>query len=372
MNKIAKIIALLTIAFSPAVNAQEKMPKYEKLNISMYPSAKTGYKQVSFQVPISSNEKDLKVEFYVGMDKLVDCNNYFLNGTIKEETVEGWGYNYYTVESNGESTGTLMGCPDTKKTVKFIQLQPQLIRYNSKLPIVLYIPVNMEVKYRIWRADKTLTKVPVAKNESTIEKKMVISAETRPCQAGVMQKECMLVKNDKNQKEWSNFYENIEGFKYKEGTEYEIVVKEENIKNPPADASSKKFTLVKIISQKTISTTSIANKAIEDKRWKLIELNGQSIQGTKDSHYVIFHSKDAKIEAKANCNVLNFGYQLNNGVQLTVSQGISTKMACPDTLEDDFIAALTSADNVTTNGTNLSINKGTRAPLARFELVKDF
>lgn len=370
MNKISIIIAFLAITFSSAVIAQQKTPKYEKLNVSMYPVAKAGYKQVYFQVPVSSNEKDLKVEFYVGVDKLVDCNNYFLNGTIKEETVEGWGYNYYAVESDGESAGTLMGCPDTKKTIKFIQLQPQFIRYNSKLPIVLYIPNNMEVRYRIWRADKNITKVPVAKQASPTEKKMIISAETRPCQAGVMEKECMQIKNYPNQKKWSNFYENIEGFNYQKGTEYEIVVKEENVENPPADASSLKYTLVKIITQKKIKTTNNNNATIEDKRWKLIELKGEPIKGNEQTHYLIFHSKEAKIEAKANCNVLHFGYQLKNGVQLTVSQGISTEMACPGTLEENFISVLTSADNITTNGANLSINKGRMAPLARFELVK--
>jgi heat shock protein HslJ len=127
---------------------------------------------------------------------------------------------------------------------------------------------------------------------------------------------------------------------------------------------------VKIISQKKISETSNDKNAIENKRWKLVELNGQPIKGTEDSHYLIFHSRVAKIEAKANCNVLNFGYQLKNGVRLTVSQGVSTRMACPDTLEVDFITALLSADNVTSNGTNLSINKGRMAPLAKFELVK--
>lgn len=32
-------------------------------------------------------------------------------------------------------------------------MQPELLRYNSKLPIVIYAPKDMEVKYRIWKAD---------------------------------------------------------------------------------------------------------------------------------------------------------------------------------------------------------------------------
>jgi len=30
---------------------------------------------------------------------------------------------------------------------------PFLIRYNSRLPIVVYVPEDVEVRYRIWSAD---------------------------------------------------------------------------------------------------------------------------------------------------------------------------------------------------------------------------
>jgi ecotin len=31
-----------------------------------------------------------------------------------------------------------------------------LLRYNSKLPIVVYTPENVDVKYRVWKADETI------------------------------------------------------------------------------------------------------------------------------------------------------------------------------------------------------------------------
>lgn len=73
-------------------------------------------------------------------------------GSLEEETVNGWGYTYYEFNSKGDIAGTLMGCPDNKKVKKFITAQSQLFRYNSKLPIVVYVPKGMEVKYRIWEA----------------------------------------------------------------------------------------------------------------------------------------------------------------------------------------------------------------------------
>ncbi|MBB6370500.1 serine protease inhibitor ecotin [Chryseobacterium shigense] len=133
--------------------AQKKAEKFEKLQIEMFPKAKDGFKQVYIQLPVAKNESDLKVEFFVGAEKMLDCNKYFLMGDVKTQDLQGWGYNYYEVESNGESGGTLMACPDQKKTKKFVTLKPEIVRYNSKLPLVFYVPKDFEVRYRILRPD---------------------------------------------------------------------------------------------------------------------------------------------------------------------------------------------------------------------------
>lgn len=112
------------------------------------------------------------------------------------------------------------------------------------------------------------------------------------------------------------------------------------------------------------------NPEVEDKRWQLIELNGKPISGTPQTHYIIMHSKDSKMEAKANCNQMNISYTIKNQFQLTIGQGISTLMACPDNLEQEFNQTLSKVDNLTTDGNNLSFNKGRMAPLMRFQLVK--
>jgi ecotin len=50
------------------------------------------------------------------------------------------------------------------KVDRFITLagEPYLIRYNSRLPIVVYVPAEVEVRYRIWSAEpesRTMEKV---------------------------------------------------------------------------------------------------------------------------------------------------------------------------------------------------------------------
>ncbi len=56
------------------------------------------------------------------------------------------------------------------------------------------------------------------------------------------------------QAEYTLFYDQIEGFEYEEGYEYELRVKEETVENPPADASSRKWTLVEVVSKTAVET----------------------------------------------------------------------------------------------------------------------
>lgn len=153
MKNLKSITTFLIILLSVGVFAQKKTEKFEKLQIEMFPKAKEGYKQVFIQLPIAKNEDNLKVEFFVGLEKKLDCNNYFLIGELKNKDLEGWGYNYYEVDSRGEMGGTKMACPNQKLTNKFVYLQPQIVGYNSKLPLVFYVPKDFVVKYRILKAE---------------------------------------------------------------------------------------------------------------------------------------------------------------------------------------------------------------------------
>lgn len=81
------------------------------------------------------------------------------------------------------------------------------------------------------------------------ERPLFIAAQTEPCSAGAMKKDCMKVKYRADNPEWELFYDNIEGFTYEPGNEYELIVNVEKVDNPPADASDLKYTLVKEVSK---------------------------------------------------------------------------------------------------------------------------
>ena len=131
-----------------------------KIDYSMYPKAKDGFEQKVITLKTLPNESNYEVELFVGKKMLVDtCNNFFLTGIFDEKTVDGWGYNYYQFETNNNVAGTLMGCQDQEKTEKTVHAQAIKARYNSKLPIVVYVPKGFSLEYRIWKAEKKLNLV---------------------------------------------------------------------------------------------------------------------------------------------------------------------------------------------------------------------
>ncbi len=125
-------------------------------NMKAFPPAEKGMIRYVLQLPKQDDESVLKVELIVGkMVQTDERNRYFFCGKIEEETIKGWGFTRYIVSKLGPMAGTLMAIgPNTPKVAKFITLgsDPFLIYYNSRLPIVIYVPEGVEVRYRIWTA----------------------------------------------------------------------------------------------------------------------------------------------------------------------------------------------------------------------------
>ncbi|MNY77756.1 Ecotin precursor [compost metagenome] len=56
-----------------------------------------------------------------------------------------------------------MACPDSSRKQAFVPVggEPMLVRYNSKLPLVIYAPADVEVRYRIWSATEDSSPAPL-------------------------------------------------------------------------------------------------------------------------------------------------------------------------------------------------------------------
>jgi ecotin len=125
-------------------------------NMKAFPAAANGLKRYVLNLPQTENEADLKVELVIGKTVPVEPNNkYFFGGKVETKMAEGWGFPYYVVSKLGPLAGTLMAVdPAAPKVERFISIRGEtpLLRYNSKLPVVVYAPEEVEVRYRVWRA----------------------------------------------------------------------------------------------------------------------------------------------------------------------------------------------------------------------------
>lgn len=120
----------------------------------MFPAPKEGQVQHILTLDSLDNEADYMLEIQVGQTKMVDCNKHGLTGELKQLSVKGWGYNYYQVDSINEGPSTMMACFDKALTEQFLPIQGGLkIPYDSRLPKVIYLPENSQVRYRVWKVD---------------------------------------------------------------------------------------------------------------------------------------------------------------------------------------------------------------------------
>ncbi|WP_347906023.1 serine protease inhibitor ecotin [Pseudomonas purpurea] len=147
-------IALLASGLSTLVHAA----KLE--DIAPYPKAESGFTRQVIHLPQQTREDNYQVEILAGKTLTVDCNRQRLGGVLDEKNLEGWGYPFYRLEKVIGPMSTLMACPDGKSKPDFVPVVGDgfMLRYNSKLPIVVYVPKDVEVRYRIWSASDKIEK----------------------------------------------------------------------------------------------------------------------------------------------------------------------------------------------------------------------
>jgi len=130
-------------------------------NLKAFPPAEEGMVRYVLQLPRQADESAFKVELIVGKTVQVDeRNRYFFGGKIDAETIKDWGFTRYKVSALGPMAGTRMAVdPNAPKVARFITLgsEAYLIRYNSRLPIVVYVPEGVEARYRIWTGGAEIT-----------------------------------------------------------------------------------------------------------------------------------------------------------------------------------------------------------------------
>jgi len=153
-------LALLAAVLAASTTTAADGPKHKYLKA--FPPASAGMARYVIVLPHKERgeEDNFRVELIVGMEMLTDgVNRVRLGGEIEPKPLKGWGFTYYEVAKFGPATTTLIGVPPgTPKVKKFVTIPPLQIRYNSRIPVVVYVPDGGEVRYRIWKASDTTEK----------------------------------------------------------------------------------------------------------------------------------------------------------------------------------------------------------------------
>lgn len=128
-------------------------------DLKAFPSAEPGMQRSVLRLPAVPAPEDKRVEVIVGKSLEVDCNRQRLLARVTRKVAQGWGYDYFVLSDIKGPASTMMACPPGSPTgTAFVPApSPDLaaLRYNHRLPIVVYVPDGIEVRYRVWSAPAT-------------------------------------------------------------------------------------------------------------------------------------------------------------------------------------------------------------------------
>ncbi|MGI9566729.1 MAG: DUF4377 domain-containing protein [Nitrosopumilus sp.] len=117
---------------------------------------------------------------------------------------------------------------------------------------IIILSVILVVNYEPIFASHERTHHEETQHNTGHKKTIFVGPELADC-VGVGPQKCMMIR-DSHEADWEYFYDNIDGFVHETGHNYHIEVLITDVANPPADASSKKYELVKILSKSPSSS----------------------------------------------------------------------------------------------------------------------
>jgi len=167
-HQLLKPIACFGAALSLSALAALPGVAIPRLNLTGYPDPAPGLKrwviQPSGLLPksadplISAHPLDWRIQLIVGQTVRLDCNTKRLSGSgmTMRMLPKASGKALFEVKGPVAVISTKMACPDDQPTrTTFLSLgnQPYLVPYNASWPIVVDLPENVQMRWRIWKAE---------------------------------------------------------------------------------------------------------------------------------------------------------------------------------------------------------------------------
>ncbi|CAM1364740.1 DUF4377 domain-containing protein [Tenacibaculum xiamenense] len=209
-----------------------------------------------------------------------------------------------------------------------------------------------------------------AVNKTNSHQVIWVNSSKVPC-TGVAPMQCMQIHtgNELNKDNWTLFYDEIEGFNYVPGNIYKLKVSVTSLdpSSVPADASTKKYKLIEVIS-KTPDTKLNLNDI-----WVLTHLNGTpiSIKSENERPQMEINLSENRVFGKGACNRFNGSIKKLSGNTLNFDERMmSTKMMCQNMkLEDSFFRALAETNSYQIKNNNLHFFNGDKKEIVRLKKV---
>lgn len=149
-RRLAAVVAGAVAVTAGTAEAQSRPPAND---LRAFPQPAPGQVRRVIRLAPEQDEGALRVGIVIGRSLWVDCNRQVFSARVEERTAQGWGYPYYVVTAPPQTASTRMACPDNSRRRAFVRAADEpLLRYNSRLPLVIFVPADVQLRYRIWRA----------------------------------------------------------------------------------------------------------------------------------------------------------------------------------------------------------------------------
>jgi heat shock protein HslJ len=188
-------------------------------------------------------------------------------------------------------------------------------------------------------------------------KTFFINSQQKDC-TGVGPMKCLQYKEIEDGA-WKLMYQVIEGFEFEPGYLYTIKVKQTKVKNPPADGSSIRYTLKKIVSKVKDTNMEATTSRSPEGKWLITSLvmEGKLTDISAKAFELEFKEAGNQVSTKI-CNMIRGGYTME-GSNVKFGPMASTKMMCPDmNYEASFNQAIMQVDNIAYERNRMYLKKG--------------
>jgi len=146
------VIAAMGVCLGLSQAAVAQTQSESEKNLAAFPAASDGMYRSVIHLPALPSEEDARVEIIAGRIATIDCNISWFGGSLIAATISGWGFDYYTLHADGPMAQTRMACPEGSRHEAFVPVRGEgfMLRYNSRLPVVIYAKDGFEIRYRVW------------------------------------------------------------------------------------------------------------------------------------------------------------------------------------------------------------------------------